>query len=585
MIQRLDLKHFKGFSAFAVTFGSQALLVGPNNAGKSTVIAALRASSNMLRMARWRTADVFGDTPAGQRTAWSFDAQRVGLVTENLRHEFHNAPTSFSVRFKNGAVLDAFWPEATEDDENPGSFFTITSPDGLVLRRPREVEQAVPLLTVVPGLSPVEHEERVRTDDHVRSEMHGRLGSRHFRNQLRLLADAGDLDAFTEWAQEWTPDFTIGELVVRNSLGGRTIDLFCREKGSRTERELFWAGDGIQVWLQLLLYLYRGRAADVVVLDEPDLYLHADLQRRLVRLIDSLDVQVIAATHSAELLVEASPRAAIWVDRRRRRAVRAPDERLLTELSDSLGSQFNLRLARALRARAILFVEGQDARLLRNLARTVGARRVVEDSDLAILPLEGFSRWDRVEPFKWLTDDLLERSVPMLVLLDRDYRTPQQVTAVERALRSVDVACHVWSRKEIESYTLEATAISRITRSDTAEIASVLADAADQLRVQVSSRRLAERLSTEVDAQHHAVTVMETHEQEFEAVWADRESRHHWCEAEDVFSYLNSWLQDHGRKTVSPRLLSARMRQDEIPHEMVALLEQADQMAAPRTAR
>lgn len=363
MIQRLDLRHFKGFSQFSVTFGKQALLVGPNNAGKSTVISALRATSNMLRIARWKVADTYGDTPDGQRIAWSFDAARVGLVAENLRHEFRNAPTSFSVRFKNGAVLAAYWPEEDEDGDEPQSFFVIRSVDGVVLRRPSEVSRAVPMMTIVPGLSPVEHEERIRTDDHVKSEMFGRLGSRHFRNQLRLLQAEGELNRFRAWAEAWTPDFTVGDLVVRNAVGGRAIDLYCREKGSRTERELFWAGDGTQIWLQLLTYLYRAQDEDVVVLDEPDLYLHADLQRRLVRLLETLNIQVIAATHSAELLVEASPRAVVWIDRWRRRAVRAPDERVLTQLSDSLGSHFNLRLARALRARAILFVEGNDARL------------------------------------------------------------------------------------------------------------------------------------------------------------------------------------------------------------------------------
>src|SRR5688500_8020666 len=44
MIKRLILTNFKGFEQFTVGFGSETFLVGPNNAGKSTIIAALRAS-------------------------------------------------------------------------------------------------------------------------------------------------------------------------------------------------------------------------------------------------------------------------------------------------------------------------------------------------------------------------------------------------------------------------------------------------------------------------------------------------------------------------------------------------------------
>jgi len=80
------------------------------------------------------------------------------------------------------------------------------------------------------------------------------------------------------------------------------IDVFLREAGDRTPKELFWAGDGMQVFVQLLVHLYRLRDSDVIVLDEPDLYLHADLQRRLVRLLENTAAQTITATHSSEML-------------------------------------------------------------------------------------------------------------------------------------------------------------------------------------------------------------------------------------------------------------------------------------------
>ena len=69
------------------------------------------------------------------------------------------------------------------------------------------------------------------------------------------------------------------------------LDLYYTEAGRRTEKELVWAGDGVQIWLQLLLHVFRLRERDVVVLDEPDVFLHPDLQRRLVWLLESLLVK------------------------------------------------------------------------------------------------------------------------------------------------------------------------------------------------------------------------------------------------------------------------------------------------------
>lgn len=73
--------------------------------------------------------------------------------------------------------------------------------------------------------------------------------------------------------------------------------MYYRERGSPREREIFWAGDGYQVWFQILLHLWRvWDTADAVILDEPDSYLHADLQRRLVRMLEAMPAQVITAT-------------------------------------------------------------------------------------------------------------------------------------------------------------------------------------------------------------------------------------------------------------------------------------------------
>ena len=46
----------------------------------------------------------------------------------------------------------------------------------------------------------------------------------------------------------------------------------------KVPKELNWAGDGVQVFLQLLFHLWRLRGSSTIMLDEPDVYLHADLE-------------------------------------------------------------------------------------------------------------------------------------------------------------------------------------------------------------------------------------------------------------------------------------------------------------------
>jgi len=562
MIKKLRLDHFKGFERFEITFGRDNWLVGPNNAGKSTIIAALRTAAQMASVARRRVPEHFSIDKGVEVPAHVYVPGRYGLVEENLRHEFRDVETRLEVTFGTNARLIAVWPRPSDERE---PFFYVRAGDGVHVRHTAEARDLLADLGVVPTLEPVQHREKRLSDDYVESSLSTRLSSRHARNQVRLmqssdpLVDGYDdmLAEFRDWARPWTRDFRVGDLVEHVTSDGSTLDLFCREVGSRSDRELFWAGDGLQVWIQLLMHLFRSDGRETIILDEPDLYLHADLQRRLVRLLESMDTQTIAASHSAEVLVEAPPASVAWISRERRRAVHAPSEKVASELTVAIGSQFNLRLARALRARVVMFVEGDDMRILRNLAQTVGADKVANENGVVPVALGGFTKWTHVEPFAWLLDELLEKSVGALVVLDRDYHTQAQVTSVMRRLRTAGVTPHVWRRKELESYLLVPTAISRCSGAEPDAVADRLADLSEALKEQVFARMLAEHLETDVDASHHKVNVTEAVQREFEKRWAKVGDRPHLCDGKDLLAGMNRWLQREKYKTISARALSS----------------------------
>lgn len=129
---------------------------------------------------------------------------------------------------------------------------------------------------------PSDHTESVLDEAYVRSNFQGRRSSQHTRNQLLSIKNGGEFEEFTEFVTERRPE--IEELSVETREGEkpgyRELDVFVRERGDRTPKELYWVGDGVQIFVQILTHLWRLRSADVVILDEPDLYLHADLQRR-----------------------------------------------------------------------------------------------------------------------------------------------------------------------------------------------------------------------------------------------------------------------------------------------------------------
>lgn len=76
------------------------------------------------------------------------------------------------------------------------------------------------------------------------------------------------------------------------------------------------------MWCQLVTHMLRARESTIVVIDEPDTYLHPDLQRRLLRLLRNLGPDVLIATHSSELVAEAEPHEVLLIYRRAKQARR-----------------------------------------------------------------------------------------------------------------------------------------------------------------------------------------------------------------------------------------------------------------------
>jgi hypothetical protein len=586
-VSEVRLRHFKGFEDFVARFGAASFLVGPNNAGKSTLVAALRASAQMLRVASRRTPDTEAREGGDTVPAYVIPAHQFGLVTENLRHEFHQRETRIEVRFSSGASLTVVWPERDVDERgpDPGHFFLTESggyhPDAAV--RPG-VE--FPRIGVVPVLAPVEQEEVIRSEKRLRSTVETSLASRHFRNHLALFArlDWGGHD-FRAFVAEWAPEIVLVDLARRTGPEGVYLDLFYKEPGSGVDKEIFWAGDGYQIWLQILFHLYRLQGNDVILLDEPEVFLHPDLQRRLVRLLETQPAQTVTATHSSEILGEAPAEAVVWIARNRAKSVSGADVAAAGGVSEAIGTQFNLGVAKALRARAVLCVEGKDLKLLSRVAATVGAFRVAREADIAVIPLAGFSGWPRVEPFLWLLENFLGESVQSAVLLDRDYRPEAALAEVKTKLESHGIHVHIWRRKELESYLLSVPAISRLSGAPPDAVGEVLATAAAQLEHAVSARMLDEELRVSVDADHHRVTVTESFNRMFAELWADQGRRLEITPPKEVLKAVNRELDARGFRTVSFMQIAAEITEAEVPDEMARVLVDLNEvLAAPSEA-
>src|SRR5690606_24407732 len=94
-----------------------------------------------------------------------------------------------------------------------------------------DVRNNIPSIAVVHALTPVEHQEKVLSDDYIRKNLGSRLSSRHFRNQLRVWReqDCQDFEELLRYQVENTPGVDSVDLSL--SSDQMDVDLFLRESG------------------------------------------------------------------------------------------------------------------------------------------------------------------------------------------------------------------------------------------------------------------------------------------------------------------------------------------------------------------
>lgn len=586
MLREIRLRKFRAFDDFRLTFGDGAYLVGPNNAGKSTLLTALRVADVLVRLAQRRNPTQTSIDGDRRFPSWPMALVDFPALRESVRHEFGDDETRLELYWKNGASLIGVWPREepggdAEVDDLPDPFFYLEQKSGMPIRNVQQARSHFPALGVIPILGPIDHTERMLTDGYVTQNISGRLSSRHFRNQLRILKERGELGEFVEFATPWLDGIALDSFKQHLESDGVILDVYYTEPGSRIPKELVWSGDGIQVWLQILYHVFRVKSAPTIILDEPEVYLHPDLQRRLVHLLESTDRQIIVATHSSEIAAEAEPALVTLVDKTRKRARRARDEGTLEWLSTQLGTAFNLRLARALRSTVVLFVEGHDMTVLRRFARRLKLVNLENERGITVIKLEGFSRSDHVAPFAWLCDELLPNAIKTFVLLDRDYRSEESIESLEDDFKQAGIIAHVWRRKELESYLLTPSVLARLSGLATEEAEQLLADVTQDMGSDVFGRLLDEELRNGVSATRHRAQLSADFKRSFDERWADPIFRMEHCPAKDVIAKLNIRLQAQGWKAVSVRSLASAHRIGEIDDEMSSVLHAIEATCEP----
>lgn len=583
-ITSVRFHRYKAFRDFSISLDRFNILVGPNNCGKSTILGAFRILAEAMRRARSKTA-TFVDGPTGQVRGHAVPLGNIPVATENVFHNYDDStPASVTFRISTGDKLILFFPQR-------GVCNLICDTSGRPVLSPSTFKSHFNLdVGVVPILGPVEHDEQLYQRDAAREALLTHRASRNFRNIWHHYPD--QFPRFRELVQSTWPGMDIKKPEVDNTHDKPLLRMFCPEE--RMDREIFWAGFGFQVWCQMLTFMVMNSGASLFIIDEPDIYLHSDLQRQLVSTLRGMGPDILLATHSTEIIAEADPHEMLLVGKRAQSAKRVGDPSQLRAVFATLGSNLNPTLTQIARSKRVVFVEGKDFLVISRFAGKLNVRSVAMRSDFAVVPTQGFNPV-RARTFVEGGEATLGAKVKAAVLFDEDFRSDAEVKTEMSELQKYCSYCHIHNCSELENFLLVPSALTRCVMARVAEsvqrggtataftedMTTLLLKLTDTLKHDVQAQYLKRQhpflrgVQKGVDDSTITSQILST----FDRLWSDTESRLRLVPGKDVLSQLNIYLQKTYAVTVTAIGVIDCMSENEVPKEMKEIILALDKFS------
>lgn len=376
-IYYVEIENFKTFEKkIHIDLSHPAVLIGPNNAGKTSVIQALSLWSRGVRAWYEKRGQ-----PKQKETKERINAgiNRLNILevpVSEARFFWHNA----RVRKGNTPIKMVInvGLEFEGKVENCRLEFTPRDQEVMYCRPCDETVKNYGLLThaaalhfsLLYSMSGIETEEPLIQEGRINVLMGQGQTAQVLRNLCYKVAEHSTLD--------WKEIFELMKRLFRISLNEPsinavrgTLELKYRQPGVERDLDISLAGRGVQQMLLILAYLYTHKES-VLLIDEPDAHLEILRQKQVYEILKDVArdnrCQVVIATHSEVILDDA-------VDTNLNLLINGESVNLATQ-TDMRNSLRTFGIDHYYRAKIlprILYVEGStDLDMLKALAEKLG---------------------------------------------------------------------------------------------------------------------------------------------------------------------------------------------------------------------
>ncbi len=570
MLEKIILENYRCYDYHEIELKDLSIIVGKNNAGKSTLVEALRFVS--LAVSRFGTSVYYPvpkwlELPAKAKGI-NPSLKSFGFNTENLFYNYGSPPSKIIARFSDNVTVKIYIGQDAEIFCN-----LLDSNGAYITTRGAANELHIPQVNILPVLSLIQKEERILNREYVKQSLSTELASLHFRNQLALLYES--YPRFKELAEQSWNGLRIRSFEGVGRLSGSDDKLSLLIQDGNFVSEIGWMGSGLQMWLQIMWFLSRVSQDEVVILDEPDVYMHPELQRKLVRLLKNQYRQVIVSTHSIEIISEVEAANILIIDKAKSKSLFANKVPVVQRILNSIGSIHNLQLTKLWASKKLVIVEGDDIDILKRLQNVLFPKSDEPFDSIPNFDIGGWGGWGHARGSSMLLKETVDDDVKIYCIFDSDYHHEEIIKERKDEAQKINVNIHIWSRKELENYLIVPTAILRILQGESkkashltvSDIETIISEISNEMTEEVIDK-LADSIQKK-DRKHSISSARKIAKARIDKL------EHRVC-GKDLISSLSKWSQNNFKVSLSPIKIAACIQIAEISSELKTVLQKIE---------
>lgn len=566
MIKEIELKNYRCFLNSKIVYKNLNILVGKNNAGKSSMIEALRMVAYASQKA---TSTVYKDAPSGlnisrREKGIKIDVEKLKIDLRGIVYLYEEKIATINACFDDGCKI-----VIVANKEIAYAF--LYGPDGKNIKAKTTAEKyGFAKIGILPQIGLIKENEKKLAEDTINNNRESYLSSRHFRNEILLYKDKY-WRRFKKIAEENWESLKIIELKY-NFAESEYIRFLVQDE--RFPGEIGIMGSGLQMWLQIIWFICRSEDKETIILDEPDVYMHPDLQKKLLDLVKKQYKQIIIATHSVEIISEVDPENIVMIDKHQRKMKYANSLEAVQSIIDNIGGVQNISLIRIGLTKKCLFLEGKDIKILQKMFEKLYPDKDSLIKTLPYIELHGFSNLNEAFGASQLFYNETNGGIKSICILDRDFYPEEMLSEKKEKAIENHLCLHIWGKKEIENYLLIPKVLFRITELTRENYENFLVNF--EALVEEEKDNIVDQISQHIKEANARLDVSACNRQarkEIEMKWRSLEEKLSLVPGKKFIRKVNNWMRKEYGVSCSIDRIIKEIRVDEVESEMVEVLK------------